>query len=313
MIQSANSHIACSNCQSHNHTHYTKTADMEYFTGKEEYDFYHCIHCDVIFIYPLPLNALDTIYPKNYYSFTGNTKGFSFRVKYRLDRFFLKRKLATLSQKELHVLDIGGGTGWLCDIIKKADHRVIETQIVDIDRQAQESAIQKGHLFFCGLIEQFETDKKYDVILMLNLVEHVANPEAVLLKAKALLSPNGIIIIQTPNHRSLDARLFRKSYWGGLHCPRHWIIFSRHSFLNLVHTCGLQVHQFSYTQGAAFWAVSILHTLRKWKLVKAEAAAPLVYHPAFSFISMLAALFDFLRKPFAPLSQMLLILKHPEK
>ena len=286
---------------------------MEYFTGKEEYDFYHCKDCDVIFIYPLPLNALDTIYPKNYYSFTGNPKGFSFRVKYRLDRFFLKRKLATLSQKELHVLDIGGGTGWLCDIIKKADTRVIETQIVDIDRQAQESAIQKGHLFFCGLIEQFETDKKYDVILMLNLVEHVANPQAVLLKAKALLSTNGIIIIQTPNHRSLDARLFRKSYWGGLHCPRHWIIFSRHSFLNLVHKSGLQVHQFSYTQGAAFWAVSILHTLRKWKLVKAEAAAPLVYHPAFSFISMLAALFDFLRKPFAPLSQMLLILKHPEK
>ena len=313
MTATETNHIVCSNCQSHNHTHFAKTADMEYFTGNREYDFYHCNNCDVIFIYPQPLNKLETIYPKNYYSFNNNPKGLSFRIKYRLDRLFLKKKLRNLSQNELHVLDIGGGTGWLCDIIKKADSRVIETQIIDIDQQAQHTAEQKGHRFFCGLIEQFEHSGNYDVILLLNLIEHVANPQAVLLKAKELLAPNGIIIIQTPNHRSLDARLFRNTYWGGLHCPRHWIIFSKHSFLSLANKCGLQVQQFRYTQGAAFWAVSVLHLLRKWNLVKAGATAPLVYHPAFSFISMLAAGFDFVRKPFAPLSQMQVILKHPEK
>lgn len=313
MTATESNHIACSNCLSHNHTRYTKTSDMEYFTGSKEFDFYLCNDCDVIFIHPQPLDELETIYPKNYYSFNDEPKGLSFRIKYRLDAIFLGRILKRLPQKELHVLDVGGGTGITCDIIKKADSRVIETQIVDIDRQARQTAEQKGHRFFCGLIEHFEHSGKYDVILLLNLIEHVADPQAVLLKAKQLLAPGGIIIIQTPNHRSLDARLFRHTYWGGLHCPRHWIIFSKASFLSLANKCGLQVQRFSYTQGAAFWAVSVLHLLRKKNWIKAGATAPLVYHPAFGFISMLAAGFDFARKPFAPLSQMQVILKHPEK
>jgi len=304
---------SCYNCGSSNNDPFAKAMDIEYFTSADTYQYYVCHDCEVLFIHPQPSDQLKQIYPANYYSFNDDPKSLSFKIKNKLDQAFFKKHLATLTQQKINVLDIGGGTGARCDIIKKNDQRVTETRIVDIDAAAEQTAIQKGHQYFCGRIEDFTTTQKYDVILMLNLMEHVSDPAAVLKKAVHLLSPDGIIIIQTPNYKSLDARLFRHASWGGYHCPRHWVIFNKRNFFELALNCDLQQKYFSYTQGAAFWTVSILHKLQQWKLVRADAKRPLVYHPLFGFISMIMAAFDFARKPFAPLSQMLFVLKHPEK
>ena len=309
----SSNNIKCTNCSSNKYQPYAKARDIEYFTSDNEYQYYLCNDCEVLFISPQPLNELHQIYPASYYSFNDDPKSLSFKIKNKLDRLFFKRHLSTLSQKKLNVLDIGGGTGSLCDIIKDTDSRVAQTQIVDIDTTAEKIAIQKGHQYFCGRIEDFETDQQYDVILMLNLIEHVANPAMVLKKAGKLLSKDGIILIQTPNYQSLDARIFRHVSWGGYHCPRHWVIFNKQSFLTLAKSCRLKPQHFSYTQGAAFWTVSILHKLQQWKFIKAGAKKPLVYHPLFGIISMIMAAFDFMRKPFAPLSQMLIVLKQDEK
>ena len=306
-------HIHCTNCGSNNCEPYATAKDIEYFTSKSEYQYYLCANCQVLFIFPQPVDLLRQIYPANYYSFNDDPKSISFKIKTKLDGIFFKEQLSILSEQKITVLDIGGGTGSICDTIKRIDDRITQTQIVDIDTNAEQTAIQKGHRYFCGRIEDFKTTQQYDVILMLNFIEHVADPKAVLNKARQLLSADGIIIIQTPNYKSLDAKLFRQQSWGGYHCPRHWIIFNKKSLLTLAENCNLTPVHFSYTQGAAFWTVSILNKLHQWKLIKADAKRPLVYHPLFGFISIITAVFDFARKPFAPLSQMLIVLKHAEK
>ncbi|CAN5876589.1 hypothetical protein BH11BAC4_BH11BAC4_24300 [soil metagenome] len=308
-----NNHISCYNCRSNDTGHYATAKDVEYFTDNDHYEYYQCNCCKVLFIHPQPLNKLQQIYPSNYYSFNDNSKSVSFKIKNKLDGLFFKKQLSRFSKKDIKVLDIGGGTGANCDIIKRNDNRVTETQVVDMDATAGQTAIQKGHTFFYGKIEDFETTVQYDLILMLNLIEHVADPETVLKKAVSLLNAGGVIIIQTPNYNSLDASIFRRKNWGGYHCPRHWIIFNKTSFMNLAKKCGLMEVHFSYTQGAAFWTVSILHQLQQWKMIKADEKRPLVYHPLFGIISMCTAAFDFIRKPFAPLSQMLIVLKQDEK
>ncbi len=308
-----NSHIKCYHCGSSNNEFYAKANDIEYFSSNKDYHYYLCNDCEVLFIYPQPLNELQQIYPANYYSFNDDQKSFSFKIKNKLDQLFFKRHVRSIQKKEINVLDVGGGTGTVCDTIKAIDNRISKTQIIDIDATAEKIATLKGHSYFRGRMEDFETEQQFDLILMLNLIEHVASPSAVLKKATQLLSPGGIIIIQTPNYKSLDASIFRHKNWGGYHCPRHWIIFDKKSFLNMAANCGLKPQSFSYTQGAAFWTVSILNKLHQWKLIKAGAEKPLVYHPLFSIISMATAAFDFARKPFAPLSQMLIVLKHGRK
>jgi len=146
---------------------------------------------------------------------------------------------------------------------------------------------------------------------MLNLIEHVADPVGVLRKARGLLAPGGRIYIKTPNFRALDALLFRHRSWGGYHCPRHFVLFSRKSFAAAAIAADLAIRRFAYTQGAPFWSVSILDILRRCGLAEVSAARPAIYHPAMPLLQAAAALFDFARRPFSRLSQMVVILAAP--
>ena len=256
-------------------------------------------------------DRLGEIYPRNYYSFKDGKKGLVTRIKESLDQRALKALTADIGSTKIDVLDIGGGTGWLLDQVRRADSRVSETAIVDIDEGAKAIAEAKGHTFdLCRFEEYYPGERKFDLILMLNLIEHVVDPAAVLSKAKNLLTPGGCIWVKTPNFESLDARLFRHRSWAGYHTPRHFVIFSRSSFEDLAHSCGLLVAKFDYTQGAPFWSISILNALRDLGLVNVSAARPAIYHPLTPLLQAASAGFDFLRKPFgARLSQMVFTLK----
>lgn len=230
------------------------------------------------------------------------------RLKEWLDKCFFKKILKQFPAQPINVLDVGGGTGWMLDVLKKTDKRIGITQIVDIDNKAKGIAEEKGHAYFEGTIETFATDKLFHLILMLNLVEHVANPLVVLQKAGSLLAPGGIIVIKTPNTISWDARLYKRSYWGGLHCPRHWTIFSEKSFRLLLRSTDLKINKLKYTQGAPFWAFSIIAALHRKRMVHVSAKKPIIFHWLFAPLSAFFAVFDFARKPFAKTSQMFILL-----
>ncbi len=287
---------------------WSKAKDFEYFSMGDEFTYYGCPNCNTIFIHPVPVDQLKKIYPANYYSFVNKPKNSVVRLKEWLDKRFFKKILKRLPVQPINVLDVGGGTGWILDVLKKTDQRIGHTQVIDIDGKAKRIAEEKGHAYFEGTIETFTTDKLFHLILMLNLVEHVANPLAVLQKAESILAPGGIIVIKTPNTTSWDARLYKKSYWGGLHCPRHWTIFSEKSFRILLQSTQLKIKKLQYTQGAPFWAFSIIAALYRKRMVRISAQKPIIFHWLFAPLSAVFAVFDFARKPFAKTSQMFILL-----
>jgi 2-polyprenyl-3-methyl-5-hydroxy-6-metoxy-1,4-benzoquinol methylase len=301
---------ACPVCRSQETSLWSEGKDYEYHSTDKEYLYYHCHQCRCIYIDPVPIEELRTIYPSNYYSFTNHKKNWAFRIKEYLDRRLFRKVLRRLKQDRLNVLDVGGGTGWLLNQVKKMDPRTSITQVVDIDPGASEEAKQNGHLYFEGRIEEFSTPHKFHLVLMLNLIEHVSNPEQVLQGIEKILAPGGIILIKTPNTRSWDAKLFRNSYWGGLHCPRHWVIFSEKGLRTLLKQTNLAIESLEYTQGGPFWAFSIIANLSRKKILRADRQRPVIFHPLFPVISSLFAAFDFIRRPFAKTSQMFIVLKH---
>lgn len=299
----------CPVCKMANIGLWAKAIDYEYFSVSQQFSYYQCSDCDTIFIYPIPVELLNQIYPPNYYSFVKHPRNPVARIKEWMDNNFFRKVLKKIKSGTINVLDVGGGTGWLLSNLKKTDKRVVSTQVVDIDANAGIVATGQGHEYFQGTIEAFNTEKRYDLILMLNLVEHVADPLAVMKKVESLLTPGGIILIKTPNTKSWDAHLFRKTYWGGLHCPRHWIIFSEKSFRTLISSTSLHIKKLKYTQGAPFWAFSIIAALHRKKWVKISTKKPIIFHWLFAPISAMFAMFDFIRRPFAKTSQMFIILE----
>jgi 2-polyprenyl-3-methyl-5-hydroxy-6-metoxy-1,4-benzoquinol methylase len=229
-------------------------------------------------------------------------------VKEWLDVRSLKRVLKDIPGDDLKVSDVGGGSDWLADLARGVDSRVSVTQIVDLDESARLLAEKAGHRYFCGRFEDFVTRDRYDLILMLNLIEHVSNPRKVLVKARKLLTPGGRIYIQTPNFRALDDRIFRHSSWAGYHCSRHFVLFTPESFTRLINSLELHIASLKYTQGACFWSVSILEILRRRGLIRGACPEqPAIFHPLIPFLQTATAAFDFIRKSFASLSQMIFV------
>lgn len=280
--------------------------DWEYRSTTKTYTYLKCTFCNTIFIKEVDETNLSVIYPVNYYSFLKKSPGLLFKFKNIWETKFYKPILKKIKSPVISVLDIGGGVGDVLDVLKKADKRISYTEIVDIDKEAKNTATKKGHIYTLSTIEKYETNKKFDVILLLNIIEHVADPFFIINKASEMLSEEGIIIIKTPNADSLDARIFKNHYWGGLHCPRHWIIFSDISFKKMLAPSNLVLNKISFTQGAPFWAYSILQLFSKKDINKKKK--PIIHHPLFGIISILFAAFDICRSSFSKTSQMFIIL-----
>jgi 2-polyprenyl-3-methyl-5-hydroxy-6-metoxy-1,4-benzoquinol methylase len=269
--------------------------------------------CHSLSIDPCPAQRLAEIYPSTYYSYAEPDTRLINRIKMALDIRLLRSILRRRPGSQLAVLDIGGGSGWMLDVARRADARVSRTMVVDIDAKARDHAEAAGHEFFLGPIEAFAGDEQFDLVLMLNLIEHVAEPVNVLRAVRNRLKPGGALLIKTPNYDSLDARLFRNTYWGGLHCPRHWVIFTPESIRRLAASAGLEVRRLDLTQGAPFWTWSVLDGLERRSWIKLSENRPMHTHALTPLLMAFFGGLDTLRGLWMNTSQMFVVLSAPRR
>ena len=104
------------------------------------------------------------------------------------------------------LLDMPCGDGTLTSLLAPSFDRV-----VGVDASSQHLALARENLpdaeFHEALIEEFETDERFDAVTMLNILEHVVDPVGVLLKAASLLSDDGSLLVHVPNSNAVNRRL----------------------------------------------------------------------------------------------------------
>lgn len=288
---------------------FARASDVEYYSTNDVYTYLSCSECGSVFLDQPPVNELRTIYPRNYYSYGANGHKASLvdQVKERLDARQFARILRRIPGDQLRILDIGGGSGASLSLLRRISPRVKETHEVDIDEGARQRAEGAGHTFHLCKAEDFAPANKFNLILMLNLIEHVADPARVLRSIGQLLTPGGLMLIKTPNVETLDCRIFRNHNWGGYHCPRHFVLFNLSSITSLGKSCGLEVEESAYTQGAPQWACSILGWMGLKRWIRISREHPLYTHPLYPAVCAAAAAFDFARAPFAATAQMFVL------
>jgi SAM-dependent methyltransferase len=286
----------CLSCGAPARELWTTAVDVEYETTAERFAYWLCPACDCLTIDPVPRDRLGEIYPANYYSFAGgddaiaSERSIVARVKAWLDRRTFRRVLAAASSGSPRILDVGGGTGEICAGLVDAAGPGARGTVVDFDPASTAAAAQRGLETATCRFEDFATDERFDVVLLLNLIEHVEDPVAAMARARELLAPGGVVWIQTPNFRALDARVFRRRNWAGLHCPRHWAIYSRAGLRGALVRAGLEPLSLRTTQAGAFWAASLLGVVRRRE--PGRGGRPLVRDPWFLPLAGLGAGFD---------------------
>ena len=117
-------------------------------------------------------------------------------------------------------------------------------------------------------ISKLNRKKKYDLIIMLNLIEHVTDPKNVMQNLKKLLFKGGLCLIKTPNTKSLNFRLFKKIYWGGYHSPRHFNLFN---YENIKLICkNYRISDIKFTQGVPQWHATLVAIFIKLNIFKSK-------------------------------------------
>jgi len=104
------------------------------------------------------------------------------------------------------LLDMPCGDGTLTAMMAPHFRRV-----VGVDASSIQLATAKKQLpqteFHHALIEDLALDEQFDTVTMLNVLEHVSDPVAVLRKATRFLTDEGILIVHVPNSQAVNRKI----------------------------------------------------------------------------------------------------------
>lgn len=153
-------------------------------------------------------------------------------------RKFFKRVLRKSDKlgEGMKLLDVGCGVGTALEVARDMG---FEAEGVELNQKLSEIARKKGFVVYNDFVEYLSFPHKYDIIIMMDLIEHLSDPLSVLNSLKNNLSDNGVIIIYTPNHRSLIVSVFRLLYSLGYKKPAVLTFASNH--ISFFDNCSIQV------------------------------------------------------------------------
>jgi SAM-dependent methyltransferase len=179
-----------------------------------------------------------------------------------LDRLKFGAILRALRGPPRSFLDVGCGDGHYLKLI--AGMGIARDRIFGIELGASKALQESGFHIFDGRVEECDqiAPGSLDLVTMFHVIEHVADPVRVLRHIRDWLSIDGVLALETPNMASLDARLFCRSWWGGYHFPRHWVLFDPASIRTALESAGFEIVSIRYQTGHSFWLYSIHHALR---------------------------------------------------
>tara|TARA_Y100000591_G_C21639916_1_gene597305 strand:- start:223 stop:867 length:645 start_codon:yes stop_codon:yes gene_type:complete len=134
------------------------------------------------------------------------------RIKYVkktiIEHFRIKEKIKPL--ENLEILDIGCGGGLLSEPLFNLGGNVTGIDASETNIKIAKIHSTKNSLkidYFCASPENFKTKKKFDIILNMEIVEHVKNIDSFIFQSSRFLKKDGLMFIATLN-KTLKSYLF---------------------------------------------------------------------------------------------------------
>lgn len=120
-------------------------------------------------------------------------------------------------------LDIGAGAGSLLRAVTNGGWEAVGTEVAPAAVEALRTAGFDALLGETGDLDL--PDQGFDVVSMIEVIEHVHDPDGLLADAARLLRPGGALYLTTPHGRSLSARVLG-ARWSVIAPPDHLQLFS---------------------------------------------------------------------------------------
>lgn len=248
------------------------------YVAGEKFEIFSCATCSTKMSHPhvSGSHVYDLIYKNRitapgyarYYQYSNDvlsrTKPLSFLMRSESMYYGVGKTILAELPPQGSVLDVGCGLGYFTYALVKEGY---DATGIDISEEAIHNARQAyGDFFVCDDFFAYHPKSKYDVVCMLELIEHVDNPHAYIAHARTLLKPGGRLIITTPNRSWYSP----EDIWNTDLPPVHLTWFSEKGIKALFSTHGFISNVFDYG-----WYNVRFGTLSK------PAKAPAVRSPIF--------------------------------
>jgi SAM-dependent methyltransferase len=177
-----------------------------------------CARCRTLFTASLPASPAEAIDYAGYYH----------EANLRVPEFVERRLEEVVGEFEPYRrsgrwLDVGCGAGALMRAATRQGWSAVGTEMGEGAAEAVRAGgfeVHVGELEALGLEEE-----SFDVVSLVEVIEHVDDPGQLVRDARRLVRPGGALYVTTPHARGISARLLRNR-WSAVGPPEHLQLFS---------------------------------------------------------------------------------------
>ena len=280
----------CAVCGVDNSTPFVEAENTHgsHFLSGERFTLVKCKSCGLVYINPRPRQAeIKKYYASDYYVSGAGVKVF---LESLLSHYSLKRKknFVKCFKRAGKILDIGCGNGRFISLFASDNMwnaYGIEPNPVGYDLSSQ---ISKAKIFNMELSECGFQGDDFDVITMWHVLEHIYEPNKLLLEIKRILKGEGILVVGVPNISGIGFRLGKKN-WFHLDAPRHIYHYNPQSIKMLLNKNGFDIIKTIYpiTEYPLDLYHSLINSIRRGlrtSLMAPVLGLSLLFKPLFSLL-----------------------------
>jgi len=220
----------CPLCKSGLFLNYTEITDLS--VSKESFIICKCQKCSLLFTNPRPEEEKIGPYYDfpEYYSHEKNNKSFTQFIYNKVRDYAVSQKVNLITELKEggKILDYGCGTGEFLYEAKAKGWKIKGIEPTSKARKQANSILENSVV---QNIDQIDDNKKYDIISLFHVLEHIHTLRKTVKKILKHLKSDGYILIAIPNPESFDAKKYGKQ-WAGWDVPRHLYHFDQTAIKN---------------------------------------------------------------------------------
>ncbi len=203
----------------------------KYYDIDSKYKVIECKDCGFYHVYPYPeTDFLNAFYSKEY--------------KDELSKINLREKVLRIKKlaDAREILDIGCGNG---DLLQEFAIEGFEPFGLEPSQSRARECNEKGLNVKNGFADKNEFGKRFDIVNLSYVLEHIPNPFDFVENIKSeFLSEDGYLIIEVPNDFNPLQEVYAsfhkvEPYW--IHFPDHLNYWNFESFKSFIYTAGFKV------------------------------------------------------------------------
>lgn len=202
---------------------------VDYFSSGEVFSIVECNYCGFRFTNNFPSEEIIGKYydSPEYISHSDSEKGLINRLYHFLRKKMILKKINLVASyapvNPIRLLDIGCGTGYFLNAAQKRGWIVTG---IEKDDKARQSAIIRTGLTINDESSLWEIENaSFNVVTLWHVLEHLEKLNDTVSKIKDIITPEGTVVLALPNHKSFDAKFYKKE-WAAYDIPRHLWHFS---------------------------------------------------------------------------------------